>query len=155
MHPSWCAFIVEPEAGESSRGEGPPMWLDRYCAVCQECPALVAVYEAPDGRIALPLRQTLVPLPEEFASLRRTTRSAARMASSKLRAVGFHGGFMVLQWQPLDTAAAVMRDWPCRYEADAARRAQLAAVARRDAARPRYPPRQAQTRRPAPPPPPG
>ena len=30
---------------------------------------------------------------------------------------------MVLQWQPLGTAAAVMRDWPCRYEADAARRA--------------------------------
>ena len=123
------------------------MWLDRYCAVCQECPDLVAVYEAPDGRIALLLRQTLVPLPEEFASLRRTTRSAARMASSKLRAAGFHGGFMVLQWQPLDTAAAVMRDWPCRYEADAARRAQLAAVAERYAADERYLVNQAQARR--------
>jgi hypothetical protein len=123
------------------------MWLDRYCAVCQECPDLVAVYEAPDGRIGLLLRQTLVPLPEEFASLRRTTRSAARRASSKLRAAGFHGGFMVLQWQPLDTAAAVMREWSCRYEADPARRAQLAAVAERYEADERYLASQAQARR--------
>jgi len=114
------------------------MWLDRYSAVCQECPDLVAVYEAPDGRIALLLRHTLVPLPEEFVSLRRTTRSAARAAADKLRAAGFRGGLMVLQWQPLGTAAAVMRDWPCRYEADAARRVQLAAVAERYAADERY-----------------
>ena len=40
------------------------MWLDRYSAVCQECPDLVAVYESPDGRFALLLRQTVVPLPE-------------------------------------------------------------------------------------------
>src|SRR5438105_15391520 len=106
MRPSWCAFIVEPEAVQSDRGEG-PMWLDRYSAVCQECPDLVAVYEAPDGRIALLLRHTLVPLPEEFVSLRRTTRSAARAAADKLRAAGFRGGLMVLQWQPLGTAAAV------------------------------------------------
>jgi len=123
------------------------MWLDRYSAVCRECPDLVAVYEARDGRIALLLRQTLVPLPEEFGSLRRTTRSVARTASSKLRAAGFRGGFMVLQWQPLETVAAVMRDWPCRYEADAARRAQLAAVAERYAADERYLASQAQSRR--------
>src|SRR2546421_29389 len=54
--------------------ERDPMWLDRYSAVCQECPNLVAVYESPDGRIALLLRHTLVPLPEEFASLRPTPR---------------------------------------------------------------------------------
>jgi len=124
------------------------MWLDRYSAVCQECPNLVAVYESPDGRIALLLRHTLVPLPEEFASLRRTTRSAARAAADKLRAAGFRGGLMVLQWQPLGTAAAVMRDWPCRYEADAARRAQLTAVAERYAADERYLARQLQSRRP-------
>ena len=123
------------------------MWLDRYSAVCQECPDLVAVYEAPDSRIALLLRQTLVPLAVEFASLRRATRSAARAASSKLRAAGFRGGFMVLQWQPLATVAAVMRDWPCRYAADAARRAQLAAVAERYAADERYLANQAQSRR--------
>ena len=123
------------------------MWLDRYSAVCQECPDLVAVYEAPDGRIALLLRHTLVPLPEEFVSLRRTTRSAARAAADKLRAAGFRGGLMVLQWQPLGTAAAVMRDRPCRYEADTARRAQLAAVAERYAADERYLARQLQSRR--------
>jgi hypothetical protein len=40
-----------------------------------------------------------------------------------------------------------MRDWPCRYEADAARRAQLAAVAERYAADERYLASQAQARR--------
>jgi len=39
------------------------MWLDRYSVVCQQCPDVVAAYEAPDGRIALLLRHTLVPLP--------------------------------------------------------------------------------------------
>jgi hypothetical protein len=123
------------------------MWLDRYSTVCQECPDLVAIYESPDGRLALLLRQTLVPLPEEFSSLRRATRGAARAATSKLRAAGFHGGFMVLQWQPLGTADAVMKDWPCRYDADAARRTQLAAVAERYAADERYLTSQAQSRR--------
>src|SRR5437899_8270052 len=113
----------------------------------QEWSRPVAVYEAPDGRIALLLRHTLVPLPEEFVSLRRTTRSAARAAAAELRAAGFRGGIMLLQWQPLGTAAAVMRDWPCRYEADTARRAQLAAVAERYAADERYLARQLQSRR--------
>lgn len=123
------------------------MWLDRYSAVCQECPDLLAVYEASDGRLALLLRQTLVPLPEEFSSLRRVTRSAARAATTRLRAAGFHGGFMILQWQPIGTVASVMKDWPCRYDADAARRTQLAAVAERYAADERYLVSQAQSRR--------
>jgi hypothetical protein len=123
------------------------MWLDRYTTVCQECPDLVAIYQSPDGRLALLLRQTLVPLPEEFSSLRRATRSAARAATSKLRAAGFQGGFMVLQWQPLGSVAAAMKEWPCRYDADAARRAQLAAVAERYAADERYLTSQAQSRR--------
>jgi hypothetical protein len=127
--------------------ERDPMWLDRYSAVCRECPDLVAVYEAPDGRFALLLRQTLVPLPEEFSSLRRTTRSTARAVADKLRAAGFRGGFMVLQWQPLGIAADIMRDWPCRYEADAARRAQLVTVAERYAADERYLARRLQSRR--------
>jgi len=114
------------------------MWLDRYSTVCRECPDVVAVYEAPDGRLALLLRQTLVPLPEEFSSLRRATRCAARTVSGKLRAAGFHGGFVVLQWQPLGTAASAMKTWPCRYDADPARRTQLAAVAERYAADERY-----------------
>ncbi len=127
------------------------MWVDRYSAVCQECPDLVAIYESPDGRFALLLRQTLVPLPEEFSSLRRATRSAARAATTKLRAAGFGGGFMILQWQPLGTAAAVMNEWPCRYDADTARRAQLTAVAERYAADERYLTSQTQSRRRTPP----
>jgi len=123
------------------------MWLDRYAAVCRECNDLVAIYEAPDNRIALLFRHTLVPLPEEFSSLRRATRSAARAASSKLRSAGFHGGLMVLQWQPLGTVAGVVRDWPCRYDADPTRRAQLEAVAERYAADERYLTEQIQSRR--------
>src|SRR5262249_29551612 len=119
---------VNPQRGEKF------MWLDCYDAVCRECNDLVAVYEAPDGRIALLFRHTLVPLPEEFASLRRATRSAARAASSKLRAAGFRGGFMVLQWQPLGAVAGVVREWPCRYVPDPTRRVQLEAVAERYAA---------------------
>jgi hypothetical protein len=114
------------------------MWLDRYSVACRECPDLVAVYEAPDRRIALLLRQTLVPLPAELTGLRRATRSAARMVTGKLRAAGFHGGFMVLQWQPLEIVTAIVRDWPCRYDADTARRGQLEAVAERYAADERY-----------------
>jgi len=123
------------------------MWLDRYDAVCRECNDLVAVYEAPDSRIALLFRHTLVPLPEEFTSLRRATRSAARGASTKLRAAGFRGGLMVLQWQPLGTVAGVVRHWPCRYEADSTRRVQLEAVAARYAADERYLTEQIQSRR--------
>src|SRR5262245_18437122 len=124
-----------------------PIWLDRYSAVCPDCPDLVAGYEGPGGLIALLLRQTLVPLPEELASVRRLTPNAARTASSKLRAAGFRGGFMVLQWQPLETVASVLRAWPCRYEADPARRAQLTTVAERYAADERYLATQAQSRR--------
>src|SRR4029453_11599755 len=107
MRSSWCTRIVELDTGNPVRGEGDPMWLDRYSVACQECADLVAVYEAPDRRIALLLRQPLVPLPEELPSLRRATRSAVRMVTGKLRAAGLHGGFMVLQWQPLGIVGAL------------------------------------------------
>ena len=123
------------------------MWHDRYSVACQECPDLVAIYESPDGRLALLLRHTLVPLPEEFSSLRRATRAAARTTTGRLRAAGFQGGFLVLQWQPIGAVAVAMKDWPCRYEKDAARRAQLAAIAQRYAADERYLASQAQLRR--------
>ena len=123
------------------------MWLDRYSVACQECHDLVAIYESPDGRLALLLRHTLVPLPEEFSSLRRATRAAARTATGRLRAAGFQGSFLILQWQPIGTTAVAMKNWPCRYEGDAARRAQLAAVAQRYAADEHYLASQAQLRR--------
>src|SRR5437899_10582945 len=58
------------------------MWLDHYSSACRECPDLVAVYEAIDGRLALLLRQTLVPLPEESPAFRRATRSAPASSST-------------------------------------------------------------------------
>src|SRR2546427_7416077 len=93
------------------------MWLDHYSSACRECPDLVAVYEAIDGRLALLLRQTLVPLPEESPAFRRATRSAARIIVDKLRAAGFRRGFIVLQWHPLGPGADIMRTWPCRNKA--------------------------------------
>src|SRR5207244_2840242 len=49
-------------------------------SVCCRHPDLVAVYEAPDGRLALLLRQTLVPLGEERGRWLNNTRRAAHSA---------------------------------------------------------------------------
>jgi hypothetical protein len=114
------------------------MWLDRYAALCRDCPDLVAVYESAGGRLALLLRQTPVPLTQEYLGWRADTRHAARAIIDKLRGAGFRGGAVVLQWLPPDEVAEIMRTWPCRYEGDAARRAQLTAVAERDAADERF-----------------
>src|SRR6266850_2214934 len=146
MRASWCRVIVEQKQANPDRRRD-AMWLDRYSVVCRECPDLVAVYEAPDRRIALLLRHTLVPLPEEYPAFRRATRNAARTIVDSLRAAGFRRGFVVLQWQPLGSAAEIMRTWSCRYEADAGRRAQLVAVAERFAADERYLAGQIQLRR--------
>jgi hypothetical protein len=147
MRPSWCPFIVVADGKPIWIVERVLMWLDRYSDICRECLDLVAVYEASDDRIALLLRHTLVPLPEEFASMRRMTRSAARAAADKLRRAGFRGGLLVLQWQPLGEAADIMRDWTCRYDGDPVRRAQLTAVAERYATDERYLARKIQSRR--------
>src|SRR5882724_6448601 len=146
MRASWCRVIVEQKQANPDRRRD-AMWLDRYSVVCRECPDLVAVYEATDRRIALLLRHTLVPLPEEYPAFRRATRNAARTIVDSLRAAGFRRGFVVLQWQPLGSAAEIMRTWSCRYEADAGRRAQLVAVAERFAADERYLAGQIQLRR--------
>ena len=78
--------------------------------------------------------------------MRRMTRGAARAAAVKLRRAGLRGELLVLQWQPLGAAAAIMRDWGVRYDADPVRRAQLTAVAERYAADERYLARQLQAR---------
>ena len=65
------------------------IWDDRFAEVCRRHPDLVAVYESPRGRLALLLRQTLVPLgPEHFewlAETRATARAViARSAGRRL-----------------------------------------------------------------------
>jgi hypothetical protein len=115
-----------------------PLWLDRYTALCRECPDLVAVYESPGGRLAMLLRHTPVPLTEEYAPWRIDTRTAARGIVAKLRAAGFQGSFVVLQWLPLGEVVEIMGTWSCRYEGDAGRCAQLTAIAERYAADERF-----------------
>ena len=114
------------------------MWLDGYTVLCRECPDLVAVYESSGGRLALLLRHTPVPLMQEYGAWRAETRKTAHIIVAKLRKAGLRGGVIVLQWLPLSGVAKIVRTWVCRYEGDATRRAQLAAVAERYAADDRF-----------------
>src|SRR4029453_1136206 len=114
------------------------MWLDDYTVLCQECPDLVAVYESSTGHLALLLRHTPVHAMPEYGAWRAETRKTARVVIAKLRAAGLRSEVIVLQWLPLRGVARIMRTWACRYEGDAARRAQLTAVAERYAADDRF-----------------
>lgn len=105
------------------------MWNDDFAPVCRTYPELVAVYESPDGELALLLRQTLVPLPEERSRWFQDTRRAAREVLRALRAAGLAEDVTILQWRPLAEVATVLRRWRCRYEGDPLRREQLADVA--------------------------
>src|SRR2546422_6071423 len=68
------------------------MWNGELASVCRRHPDLVAVYEAPDGGLALLLRQTLLPLHEGRGRWFNETRRAARAAVASLRAAGANGG---------------------------------------------------------------
>src|SRR5204862_143444 len=46
------------------------VFAERYAQACRRHPDLVAVHESPNGDIALVLRHTFVPLPEEHAERR-------------------------------------------------------------------------------------
>src|SRR5438552_3137165 len=101
------------------------VFAERYAQACRRHPDLVAVHESPNGDIALVLRQTLVPLPEEHADWRRATRAAARDALDDLRGAGFEGTVVVAQWLPVPRLARIFDSWPRRGEGDSARAAQL------------------------------
>ena len=104
------------------------IWEDRFTEVCNRHHDLVAVYESPRGRLALLLRQTLVPLgPEHFEWLTET-RAAARAVISDLRVAGFDGATVVLQWLPFGDVASIVSRWVRRWDGDQVRRTQLLAV---------------------------
>lgn len=107
------------------------VFAERYTQVCRRHPDLVAVHEAPDGGIALVLRHTLVPVPEEHAEWSRATRAAARDVLDDLRGAGFEGGVVVAQWLPVPRLARIFDSWPRRWEGDPVRAAQLRKVVRR------------------------
>ncbi len=99
--------------------------MSRFATVCRRHPDVVAIHEAPDGRLALLLRQTLVPLHEERGRWLNETRRVARAAVSSLRAAGVTEDVTVLQWRRLDDVAHILACWSCRYLADPVRHAQL------------------------------
>jgi hypothetical protein len=109
------------------------IWGDRLAVACASCPALAAAYESPDGRLALLLTHTMLPLPEERDRWReQTTRAAARIVSA-LRAAGLPADTpcLVAQLRAFDEVAEIVERWTCRYVGDAERHRELAWIVRR------------------------
>jgi hypothetical protein len=103
------------------------MWDEACTAVCRRHDDVVAVFESPVGRLALLLRQPLVPAPDERADWLTETQRSARAVTASLRAAGRRGEITVLQWQSLRQVAHIMADWDCSYEGDEIRHAELVA----------------------------
>jgi len=94
-------------------------------------PDLVAVHASPSGCLALVLRHTIVPLPEEHAQWRQETGTAARRVIDDLRGAGFEGRCLTAQWLPVNRLGEVLERWPARWEGDPVRAAHLRTVVRR------------------------
>jgi hypothetical protein len=107
------------------------MWDERFAAICAQHPDLVAVYESSRGRLGLLLRQTLVPLNAERVEWLAETRAVARGVIAELRAGGFTGGAIVLQWLPIRDVARIVARWVRCWDGDPARRSRLLAVVER------------------------
>ena len=101
------------------------MWDERFAGVCRRHDDLVAVYESARGRLGLLLRQTLVPLESERLAWVDATRAAARRIGDDLRAAGFEGATVVLQWLPVPDVARIVGRWIRRWDGDPVRRSQL------------------------------
>lgn len=99
-------------------------WKDRHAEICRRHRNVVAVYESADGRYALLLADTLVPLDYEHRAWLKSTRATAHAIVRDLRASRLARRFDVLQWWPLERVAHVFERWACRYDADPARREQ-------------------------------
>jgi hypothetical protein len=107
------------------------MWDERFAAICDRHRDLVAVYESSRGRLGLLLHQTLVPLEAERIEWLAETRAVARGIIAELRAGGFTGGAIVLQWLPIRDVARIVARWVRRWDGDPARRSRLLSVVER------------------------
>jgi hypothetical protein len=112
----------------ASRAARRRVWREQYGVVCRAHSDLVAIFESNNRPLALLLRHTLVPLPEEQKIWLADTRRAARAVIGSLRSAGLRGPVLVLQWRSLDEVAHVLRAWRCRFVADDARRDEIARV---------------------------
>ncbi len=106
-------------------------WGDRQAAASASCPALAAVYESADGRLALLLRHTLLPLPQERERWLEATGRAAADVVRALRAAGAKPPYVIAQWRPFEEIVEIADQWACRFVGDAERQRELVAVARR------------------------
>jgi hypothetical protein len=104
------------------------MWDDRFADVCRGHEELLAVYESAHGRLALLLDETLVPLDAERGGWLARTRAGARRAIADLRAAGFSGNVLVLQWLPMQDLTRIVARWVRRWDADPPRRSRLLAA---------------------------
>src|SRR5258705_12718777 len=96
------------------------VFAERYAQACRRHPDLVSVHESPNGDIAVVLRHTFVPLPEEHAEWRRATRAAARDVLDDLRGAGLQRTVVVAQWLPVARLAPVLDSRPRRGGGDPA-----------------------------------
>jgi len=103
------------------------MWDDRFVEVCRRHPDVIAVYESAHGRLGLLLRHTLMPLGVERMEWLTDTRATARAFIADLRAAGFGGGTVILQWLPATDVARIVARWIRRWDGDPARRAAITA----------------------------
>jgi hypothetical protein len=101
------------------------MWSETFSAVCRRHPQVVAAFESPHGRLALLLRQTLVPKPEETARWCSAIALGARTVRTSLRAAGLTEEVAILQSYSLPQIAHVLAHWDCTYEGDERRYAEL------------------------------
>src|SRR2546428_11322929 len=129
-HPPWPDRWRRPSSARPAprRASEHAMVNGEIASVCCRHPDLVAVYEAPDGGLALLLRQTLVPLGEERGRWFNDTRRAAHAAVASLRAGGVTQDVPVLQWGPPPDVATILEGWRCRYLGDSERYVQLADI---------------------------
>jgi hypothetical protein len=107
------------------------MWSPALAEACARHPDLAAVHESPTGTLALVLRHTIVPLPEERGTWLSETRAAAQGVVDDLRRAGFAGRTVVAQWLSVPRLDYVFDTWPSRWEGDAERAAQLRDLAGR------------------------
>lgn len=103
------------------------MWDERFVEVCRRHPDVIAVYESAHGRLGLLLRQTLVPLGVERMTWLTETRTTARAFIADIRAAGFAGGTVVLQWLPAADVARIVARWVRRWDGDPTRRSAITA----------------------------
>src|SRR5258705_10501260 len=94
------------------------MWDEACPAVGRRHDDGVAVFESPLGRLALLLRQPLVPAPDDRADWLSATQRSAWAITASLRAVGRSGEITILQWQPLRRVAPIIAAWDCSHEGD-------------------------------------